>query len=280
MWRGSRTEATFPMVLQRWLHAERFGFFCGVVILIAAGCVCAPRALGQADAAAGSSNPILSAEVDDLNRALVRTGIKPEAFELYRRAVEELHGGKSAAAEKDALRAVAADGKFADADALAATAALTQRQFARALTEANAAVHIDANDEKAWVILATADNHLAQYSDALAALSHVREEHRGTWQVAYQWARAEAGRNDAAETLDWANRAALTAPSDFAPLHLLRASALLAAGRRSQCADELEIYLQLLNRNAPERAGLMREMQRIRRLPATGQDGEYNALAN
>ncbi|MEO6828652.1 MAG: hypothetical protein ABI164_02505 [Acidobacteriaceae bacterium] len=60
----------------------------------------------------------------------------------------------------------------------------------------------------------------------------------------------------------------------------MRRIALLAAGRSSQCADELEIYLQLLSRNAPERTALIRELQRIRRLPATGQDGEYNALAN
>jgi hypothetical protein len=65
-------------------------------------------------------------------------------------------------------------------------------------------------------------------------------------------------------------------------LHLLRASALLAAGKNLQSADELETYLQLLNKNAPQRAALTRELHRIRtqRASATGDVAEYNALAN
>jgi hypothetical protein len=251
---------------------------------IALCCLSAPRALAKhiAQNAKASPNPILTSQLDWPESSLFESGIRPEAVRLYAQAAGELRRGQLGEAEKDARRAVEIDATFADAEALAATAALSQRQFARACDEAGNATRIDVNDEKAWVVLATADNYLAEYDDAIDALQHVREEHWTTWQVAYQWSRAEAGLNNAAQTLEWANRAALTAPSGFAPLHLLRASALLAAKRNGQAADELETYLELLSRNAPERNGLIRELARIRSLPQTptGEVAEYNALRN
>lgn len=219
--------------------------------------------------------------------ALSESGIRPKAMRLYQRAVRELHGGDAARAEKDALRAVGVDAKFADAEALAATAALSQRQFERGRVEAQNAVRIDSADEKAWVILATADNHLGHYADAEIALSHVRQQDRATWQVAYQWARSEAGQGRAQQTLDWANRAALTAPFDFAPLHLLRASALLSSNQYAQAADQLEMYLQLSGANNSQRDAMSRELRRVRRLakdnaavPSDRGETAFNALAN
>ena len=259
-------------------------FKTATAIAIVLCCLCAPCALAKhiAQNAKASSNPILTAQLDWPVSSLVEAGIQPEAMRLYSQAVGELRRGQLGEAEKDARRAGELDATFADAEALAATAALSQRRFARACEEAGSATRINADDEKAWVILATADNYLAEYDDAIDALQHVREVHWTTWQVAYQWARAEAGLNNAAQTLEWANRAALSAPSGFAPLHLLRASALLAAKRNGQAADELETYLELLSRNAPERNGLTRELARIRSLPQTptGEVAEYNALRN
>lgn len=292
------------MLRQRRPGPKRFRidwFKAAVATAIVLGCLCAPCALAQRNGTKANGmpevdNPVLSTEILIPDGSMMESGIRPKAIRMYWKAVQELHNGQDSTAEKDARRAVRIDAKFADADALAATAALAQRQFSRARAEACHAVHINANDEKAWVVLATADNYLGKYAEAVDALGHVRQADRSTWQVAYQWARAEAGegeraeagQDDAAQTLDWANRAALTAPSGFAPLHLLRASALLAAGSYSQSADELEIYLQLLGGNAPERKGLTSELHRLRELAqnsgvsraAAGGTPEHNALAN
>lgn len=259
-----------------------------VAIVVGIGSLCIPVAvaLNHGDnTTPESSGPILTAQLPVSSGVMTEQGILPKAFHLYLQAVEELHRGQAVSAEKYANRAAALDVNFADAKALAATAALAQRQFLRAREEADDAVHRNRNDEKAWVALATADNYLGKYAEAIDALSNVREQNRVTWQVAYEWARAEAGRNDAAQTLEWSNRAALNAPSDFAPLHLLRASALLAASRYLQSANELDTYLRLINKNAPEREGLTQELRRLRELaqsaskplPATA---EFNAPAN
>ncbi len=244
------------------------------------GCLCVPLALAQN--ATSASNPVLQtrsqpqAKNNELAEAV--SSVSPKALQSYRQAIQELHHGQAVAAEKDACRAMQLDPNFADAEALAATATLAQKQFVRARDEASRAVQRNAADEKAWVILATADNYLGRYAEAVEALGHVRQQDQATWQVAYQWGRAEAGQEHAQAALDWSNRAALSAPPDFAPLHLLHASALLAAGRYARAADELGAYLQLLGANAPERAGLTQELARLQKLAQT--PAEYNALAN
>ena len=237
------------------LKVDPFKFSIAVAVVF--GCLFIPVAVAQTlqfDASIPADN-------------LTESGIQPDALQLYDRAVHELHQGHAVPAEADANRALQRDPKFADAAALAATAALMQEQFARAAAEATQAIQINANDEKAYVILATAQNYLGNYSAAADALRHVRPQEQQTWQVAYQWARAEAGLQRLPECLEWLNRAALSAPVNFAPLHLLRASALLATGDNARAADELDIYLQFPSVNATQRELLTQELHRLRQLP-------------
>ncbi len=275
-----------------WSRNARFVSAALIVLIF----LFVPGTLAQKSArkaSVGNANPdpVLSEQLPQsttLDEGAMASAVPPKAMRFYLRAVRELHRHANTSAEKDALHAAQLDANFADANALAATAALAQRQFLHARAEAGDAVEADAKDEKAWVILATADNYLAKYTDAAAALLHVSQQHQTTWQVAYQWARAEAGQDHGAQMLQWANVAALTAPEKFAPLHLVRASALLGASQYSAAANELEIYLQLSNQNAAERPELTRELGRIRLLARstlkteawTSAPKEYNALAN
>ena len=241
----------------------------GIAAAVALGCIGIPRALAQ-DSDASASAPATSSSRNlastSAGASLMETGILPKAMQLYRQSVRELHQGHAVPAENDALRALHVDGKFADAAALAATAALKQQQFQRASTEAAQAIEINSADEKAWVILATADNYLGEFSNAADALGHVTLQDRGTWQVAYQWARVEAGRQNPQQCLQWSNRAALSAPPTFAPLHLLRTSVFLAAGEPALAADQLEIYLQLPDVSSSQRGPLTQELHRLRKL--------------
>jgi tetratricopeptide (TPR) repeat protein len=252
------------------LKTDRFK--AGIAVAIAFSCLAIPQTLAQSVGPnAENSSPVdtstEAARVFTPSGSLTESAIQPEAIRIYERAVQELHQGHAAAAEKDALRALQIDKKFADAAALSATAALAQQQFDRAKVEAAQAIQIDSADEKAYVILATAQNYLGNYSAAADALRHVRPQEQETWQVAYQWARAEAGRQHLQQCLEWTNRAALSAPQNFAPLHLLHASVLLTMGETARAADELEIYLQLPSVNVSQRDLLTQELHRLRTLP-------------
>lgn len=241
----------------------------GIAVAIAFGCLSIPQTLAQSGSPNANTQNSSPANTHILAPAspFTESGIQPQAMQMYRRAARELHQGHAVPAEQDANRALQLDPKFADAAALAATAALAQQQFDRAAVEAAHAIEINTADEKAYVILATAQNYLGHYSVAADALRHVRPQEQATWQVAYQWARAEAGLQDLQQCLEWTNRAALSAPSNFAPLHLLRTSVLLALGENARAADQLEIYLQLPSVNASERDLLTHELHRLRQLP-------------
>ena len=241
----------------------------GIAVAIALGCIGIPQSLAQnpvAPAVAPATDSPRSPASSSAGASLMETGILPNAMQLYRQSVRELHQGHAVPAENDALRALHIDSKFADAAALAATAALKQQQFKRAGQEAAQALAINSADEKAWVILATADNYLGQYSDAVDALSHVTPLDQETWQVSYQWARAEAGLQNLQQCLQWSNRAPLSAPLNFAPLHLLRASVFLAAGETALAADQLKIYLQLPDVSSSQRGPLTQELHRLHKL--------------
>ncbi len=256
-------------------------FKAGIAVAVVIGCLSIPQTPAQSagsNANAENSSQVAS-PIATHEGNLTESAIQPEALQIYLRAVRELHQGHAAAAEQDAIRAFHIDRKFADASALAATAALVQQQFERAAAEATQAVQINAADEKAYVILATAQNYLGHYSAAAEALRHVRPQEQQTWQVAYQWARAEAGLQDFQKCLEWANRAALSAPPNFAPLHLLRASLLLTLGENARAADELEIYLQLPSVNASQRDLLTQEMHRLRTLPQSSASS-FSATGN
>ena len=242
-------------------------FKLSIAVAVALGCLSVPVTLAQSQNANAEVTSQFDASTPTNAENLTESGIQPDALQIYDRAVHELHHGHAVIAEADANRALQRDPKFADAAALAATAALMQQQFQRAATEATQAIQINAADEKAYVILATAQNYLGHYSAAADALRHVRPQEQQTWQVAYQWARAEAGLQHLPECLEWLNRAALSAPVNFAPLHLLRASALLAMGDNARAADELDIYLQFPSVNSAQRDLLTQELHRLRQLP-------------
>ena len=241
-----------------------------IAVAVALACLSIPIALAQGTGSSANANTSshFDASIPTNADNLTESDIQPDALLSYQRAVQELHQGHAVLAEADAIRALQQDPKFADAIALAATAALMQEQFARAASEATQAIQINPADEKAYVILATAQNYRGQYSAAADALRHVRPQEQQTWQVAYQWARAEAGQQHLQECLEWLNRAALSAPVNFAPLHLLRASALLAMGDSTRAADELKkSTYNSPSVNATQRDLLTQELHRLRQLP-------------
>ena len=211
------------------------GFKAGIAIAIALGCLSTPPNLGAANTRAIGESRRRSAGNLPPSSAITESGIQLAGHGTLQARGAGIASGPCRSAEKDALRALQTDKGFADAAALAATAALKQQQFDRARTEAAQALQIDAADEKAWVILATADNYLAQLFRGGHALGHVGPQEQETWQVAYQWARAEAGLQDLQPCLEWANRAALSAPSGFRSAASAARQRIADDGRHCAC---------------------------------------------
>lgn len=243
----------------------RTGLAFGLALLATGG--------AAAQAAANVPAPILTLQLPPLQgEGLPR--INAGAAAAFQRGVRALHRGKGARAEHEARRALRLDPDFAEAWSLAATASLAQRDFGKAAQQAATAARLAPGDATPWILLATAENHRGQYADAAGALEHVQFAGDEPWQADYQEARAAAGMGRGAEVLTWTDRAALAAPATFAPLHLLRASALAAQGQYQIAADELEDYLRLAGIRSPQQTALRAEVARLRGLAeAQGEGG-------
>ncbi len=239
----------------RWmLHA---GLALGLALLATGG--------AAAQAAANVPAPILTLQLPPLQgEGSPRTNAGAAA--AFQRGVRALHRGKGARAEHEARRALRLNPDFAEAWSLAATASLAQRNFGKAAQQAATAARLSPADATPWILLATAENHRGQYADAEGALEHVQFNGDEPWQADFQEARAAAGMGRGAEVLTWTDRAALAAPASFAPLHLLRASALAARGQYQIASDELEQYLRLAGTRDPQQSALRAEVTRLRGL--------------
>ena len=106
-------------------------FRLSIAIAVALGCLSLPVSAGANQQHESEFDSIQWNETALTNAdSLTESGIQPDALQIYDRAVHELHQGHAVLAEADANRALQQDAKFADAAALAATAALMQQQFA------------------------------------------------------------------------------------------------------------------------------------------------------
>ena len=135
-------------------------FKLSIGVAVAFGCLSISIALAQGAGSNANTSSHFDVSIPTNADNRMESGIQPDALQMYDRAVRKLHQGHAVLAETDANRALEKDPKFADAAALAATAALMQEQFARASAEATQAIQINAGDEKAYVILATAQNYV------------------------------------------------------------------------------------------------------------------------
>lgn len=244
-------------------------FLLGTVFLLAAASlVVGETAKPATSAAPGNGNISETGAIfsDTTVASIAQLTAPKKANMLYLQGVRALQAGRADEAARDAEQSIQAGARFSDVYALAATAELSQRGFVQAQSAARAAIHADSSSIKAYVVLATADNYLGQYADAVTALAPVQGASGQWWQISYQQARAEAGLENAQAALEWSNRAALQAPAEFAPLHLLHASALASVAQYAQAAEELEIYLQLEGDQAPQHAALQRELEQLRQL--------------
>jgi hypothetical protein len=232
-------------------------WFC-LILVLAARPVCAQTA-------AEEMVPVLTLQLPTLAPGQRLTG-NAKASAAYLRATQDLTRRKIARAAHEAGQAVRWAPESAPAWTLAATVSLAEYRFDRAAVQAAAAGRLAPQMIPAWIVLATAENYRDHYAAALAALSHVSFSGEEPWQADYQRARAAAGLEQGAAVLLWSNRAALSAPAGFAPLHLLRASALANTGQYRAASEELAAYLRLIRNRSVEAAGLRRELKRLQAL--------------
>jgi tetratricopeptide (TPR) repeat protein len=146
-------------------------------------------------------------------------------------------------ASKRVNQALAIAPDFAEALTLRAVLSMTNNRLEEARVDLEKAVQIDPNYAMAYVVLGSDYNALERFDDAQRVLDRAIAMAPNTWQAYFELSKAALGRGDFRAALRQVNKAQDRNKRDFAPLHLVKAKALLGLRNFREAVSELESYL-------------------------------------
>jgi Flp pilus assembly protein TadD len=125
---------------------------------------------------------------------------------------------------------------------------LDKGDLASAIDDFDKAIHADNTYALAHAGIAAALNRLNKFDDALRAAEQASTLSPNSWQPYFEMAKSYIGKADYQRALQQLTHAQGEMTHDYAPLHLLRASAFLALKNYRDATAELKFFLK----NVPE----------------------------
>ena len=142
-----------------------------------------------------------------------------------------------------------------------------------AVNDLQQAIKYDANNAMAYVAMGAALNNQEKYGDALRALDRGVAIQPNAWQAYFEMARAELGQGDFAASLRSCDRAKLLMATDYAPLHLVRAHALMGVKNYWEAQSELEEFISR-NPNGEDTARVQQTLDEVKAFTARASRGK------
>jgi tetratricopeptide (TPR) repeat protein len=170
--------------------------------------------------------------------------IPGKARDAFNKARKDAEKQKLDDARKHVDEALQIFPKFSDALALRGILKLDANDVAGATQDLESAVQDDQNDAMAYMALGSAYNLQGRYQDALRVLDHGVGLSPNSWQAYFEMGKSYLGQSDYQAALRQLNKAEDLAPKEYAPVHLVKAHALLGLRNYDEAVSELEAYLQ------------------------------------
>lgn len=120
-----------------------------------------------------------------------------------------------------------------------------------AIDEFDKAIHADNAHAMAHVGMAEALNRLNKFDEALRAAERASALASNFWQPYFEMAKSYMGKADYQRALQQLTHAQGEISQDYAPLHLLRANALLALRDYQDARTELKLFLRIARQDDP-----------------------------
>jgi tetratricopeptide (TPR) repeat protein len=117
-------------------------------------------------------------------------------------------------------------------------------QVEQAQNDLGQAIKYDPNNGMAYIALAAIFNNQDKFDDAARALDRGVALMPNVWQGYFELARMDLGKGNFADALRNSTKAQELSDTDYAPLHLVRAHALIGVKNYVEAETELEAYLQ------------------------------------
>ena len=194
--------------------------------------------------------------------------IPDKARDAFHKAQKAFEKQKMEDTLKEVQEALAIAPKFADALTLRALVKLDEQKTDDAIIDLESAVQDDNNYAMAYMVLGSAYNAKQRFDDALRVLDRGVTLQGNAWQGYFEMAKAYLGKRDLTNAMKEVNRAGDLAPSDYAPVHLVRANIYLALSNFSDAMSELETYLQR-DPAGPDSAAARKTLEQVKTFVAT-----------
>lgn len=172
--------------------------------------------------------------------SVVEMKVPSKAKKEYEKAEEAFGKRRLDEARSHCDKALEAAPTYSRALSLSALLNLTNNKLEDAAKQAEQAVKSDYGYAMGYVVLGAIYNAMQRYDDAIRTLDRGIPLAPSSWQANFELSKALLGKGDYQRALASADRAIPVAPPDYAPLHLVRAHALLALKAYQDAMVELE----------------------------------------
>lgn len=190
-----------------------------------------PRSL--ADTLAGDNNIVSAHQMQVPGKA--RRALNRAREALARQRLEE--------ATKQVAKALSLHPAYAEALMLRGLLKLDRNDMTGARADMEEATRDDPGFAMGHIALGATYNRMSLFDDALRVLDRGVALFPTSWQGYYEMGKAYLGKGDYRSALRQLDKAQHLAPDAYAPLHLVKANALLELKAYNQAVGELEAYL-------------------------------------
>ncbi|PYY15923.1 MAG: hypothetical protein DMG61_05825 [Acidobacteria bacterium] len=171
--------------------------------------------------------------------------VPQKARDAFHKAEVALSKNRSEEAGKYLAKALDIFPDYAPALTLRGVLALDGANVNAAIEDFDRAIHSDPGFALAYTAMTAALNQLNRFDDALRSAERATTLAPRSWQTYFEMAKAYVGKADYQHALQQLARAQSLSPAEYAPIHLVRAHAMLALKDYSNAMNELQAFLKL-----------------------------------
>ena len=204
--------------------------------------------------------------------------VPQRALDAYLKAKEELlknHPEKVSNYLEKALHLYPA---YAPALTLRGLLLLDNNDVSAAVNDFDNAIRADNTYAVAYSAMAKALNRLQKFDEALRAAERASTLSPNSWQPYFEMAQSYIAKTDFPHALQQLAHAQSQLPQEYAPIHFVRASALVGLKNYEDAAAELKLFLRFAPKNDPNIAPAQNALTEIETFVASGATSAENRV--
>ena len=171
--------------------------------------------------------------------------VPKKARDAFHKAETAMAKNRNDEAGKEVAKALEFYSDYAPALTLRGVLSLDAGNTESAVQDFDHAIHSDPSYALAYTAMAAASNQLNKFDDAIRSADRAITLSPRSWQSYFEMAKAHVGKTEYPHALEDLAKAQQLSPKEYAPIHLVRAHAMLALKNYSSAMTELQTFLTL-----------------------------------